>query len=56
LRSYLKHLGKNYNTADIDEEYFAFIKDSSAYLKKVGFKTEYKQISTLSWILKGVKA
>lgn len=55
LRSYLKHLGKNDTVANIDEEYFAFIKDSSAYLKNIGFKTEYIQISTLSWVLKGVK-
>lgn len=55
LRAYLKHLGKNDTIADIDEEYFAFISNSISYLKTIGYRTEYKQISTLSWILIGVK-
>jgi putative AdoMet-dependent methyltransferase len=55
LMSYFKSQGKDDAVSDIDEEYFAYIKDSAHYLKTIGFKTEYKQISTLSWILKAIK-
>jgi ubiquinone/menaquinone biosynthesis C-methylase UbiE len=55
LRSYFKSQGMDDTVCDIDEEYFAYVKDSTAYLKSIGFTTEYKQISTLSWILKAAK-
>jgi putative AdoMet-dependent methyltransferase len=55
LRSYLKSKGMGDTVFDIDDEYFAFVKDSAHYFKTIGFKTDYKQISPLSWILKAVK-
>ncbi len=55
IRSHLKSLGKNDTVLDIDDEFFAFINNISAFLSKIGFNTNHKRISTLSWIIKAIK-
>ena len=56
LRARFERLGKTDILFEFDDEFFTDILESSQFLIGLGYKCEYKQVSTLSWVLKAIKS